>query len=122
MVSAKSIGKGILLVFVMLAALVSVVSLMYIALYIYAIILGAIFGVVNDGNLPVTDATTVFLNETETSYFTVAGNVTSGAEFAGSLIPIAVVILVFSGLIVLGYFGYEHLKKKGKGGQGGMSF
>ena len=119
--NAKSIGKGILLAFVMLAALVAVVSLMYIGLYIYAIVLGSIFEVVNTGNLPVTTGTESFLNDTELSYFAVAGNVTSGAEFAGSLIPIAVVILVFAAFIVLGYFGYSKLKK-GKSGKGGMSF
>ncbi len=115
--NGKGISKGIIAAFIMLATLVGIIGGLYLAQYVYAIVLGSVFEVTNTGSLPITNETTTFLGTAESSYFNTSTSVLDGASFAGSLIPIAVILLVFGALLVGGWMLYNRYKdKKGGGG------
>lgn len=61
------------------------------------------------GTVPLTRGTRNFLTTTEGNYFSTSSFVNNGALFAGGLIVVAVVLVIFGGVLVFGR------KKKGKG-------
>lgn len=115
----SKVSKGIMGAFLMLLGLVAVVGGLFLTQYIYAIILGSVFQVVQNGSLPVTASTTTFLNTTESSFFSVTGYINSGAAFAGGLIAVGVILIVFGGFVALGYGAYRKYKKGRSGGDMG---
>lgn len=64
----------------------------------------------NPGSVQVTGGTRNFLTSNENSYISTAGFINSGSLFAGGLIVVAIVLVVFAGILQLG--------KKPKGGKG----
>jgi len=108
--NGKLIALGILAAFGLLVGIVGIVGGLYMSTYIISIVLGSIFQVAVNGSLPVTNGTLEFMKDTEVSFFQVTGNVLTGAEFAGTLITIAIVLIVFAGLVIGGYAGYKALK------------
>lgn len=64
----------------------------------------------NPGSVQVTGGTRNFLTANEASYISTAGFINSGSLFAGGLIVVAVVLVVFAGILQFG--------KKGKGEKG----
>ena len=112
------IGKNIVKAFAVLAAIVGVIGALYLGLFLVTLVLGVIFGVVLDGSISVDTATNTTLTSVQGNFSSTVGDVTSGASIAGSLIPVAIVLIVFAGLVVLGVAGYKYAKK-GKGGSGG---
>ncbi len=86
---------------------------MFLGLFIVALIIGIIFGVVLDGTISVDNSTNTTLTAIQANFTTVVGQITAGASLAGSLIVVAIVLIVFGGLFMYGYKAY---KKKGKSG------
>jgi hypothetical protein len=68
-------------------------------------------------DVPISEDTRDFLSDTETSYFGNTNSVLSGVSFGASLIPIAIILLVFAAFIVGGMYVYR--RYKGKGGDMG---
>jgi len=112
------IGDNIISAFVVLSAIVGVIAGLYLGLFLVALVLGVIFGTVLDGSISVDTNTNTTLQNIQGNFSSTAGDITTGAGIAGSLIPVAVVLLVFAGIVVLGYMGYKAHKKKG-GNMGG---
>lgn len=107
------IRQGIIGSFVMLAGLVALVGGVYLAQYIWSIVLGSVFYAVNNASLTVTSATNTHLGTLETSFFSNSTLINNGVTFAAGLIIVGVVLVVFGGLI---YAGYKKVKGGGKGG------
>lgn len=112
------IGANIIKAFQVLAIIVGVVGAVFLGLFILALILGIIFGIVLDGSISVDTSTNDTLTMIQGNFTTVVGQITTGAQVAGSLIVVAVVLLVFGGIFAFGYSKYQSYKK-GKGGSGG---
>lgn len=106
---AFKIDKGILGAFLMLLGLVGLIGGLFFLQYIYGIVLGSVFQTVQTGGLNVTVATELFLNNTESDFFTTIGYVNTGAKFAGTLITVAVILIIFGAFLTMGRKG-----KKGK--------
>jgi len=111
------IGNNIVKAFMVLVAIVGVIGGLFLGLFLIALILGVIFGTVLDGSISVDTNTNNTLGAVQGNFSNTVGDITSGAAIAGSLIPVAVVLIVFAGLVYLGYKGYKGYK--GKGGDGG---
>lgn len=107
----KQIGKGIVAAFGILAAIVGGIGSVYLIAYVIAIMLGSVYKTAQSGDLPITNATNTTLGTMETGFNTAITSVNSGTTFAASLIPVAVVMVVFGGIAVLGYVGYKKYKK-----------
>lgn len=108
------IDKGILGAFLMLVGLVALVGTLYFSQYIYAIVLGSVFQAVNGSGINITGATTNFLGTTEANFFSTVGFINNGALFAGGLIVVAVVLIVFGAILAMG--------RKKSGGKGDMGY
>lgn len=63
--------------------------------------------------LRITQSTREALRGTESTYFSTANYINSGASFAGALISIAVIMIVFGGFLALGYGAYKKYYKRG---------
>ncbi len=113
----NQIGKNIVDAFKMLAIIVGVVGGLFLGLFIIALILGIIFGLVNNGTIPVDANTNQTMINLQGNFSNIVGQITGGASTAGSLIVVAVVLIVFGGLVYWGYTKYK--KGKGNSGQGG---
>jgi len=111
----KSIGKGIISAFAVLGAIVAGIGAVYLLAFVYTVVLGSIFNVAQTGDLPITTGANTTLTTMETGFNSAVTSVNSGTTFATSLIPVAVVLLVFAGLVAGGVYGY----KKMKGGNSG---
>ena len=113
------IDKGILQSYLMGGVLVALVGTAFILMYIWSIVGGSIFYVVENNSLPVTSGTETFLGETETSFFENLGYVKTGLGIAGALIAVAFVLMVFAGFIMMGKGYYKKIKSgSGKGDMG----
>ena len=114
----SKVGSNILKAFGILGVIAGAIRAIYLILFVVTIVLGSVFKVAADGSLPITDGANTTLTTLETSYNTVIGSVNTSTEFAGSLIPIAIILIVFGGVVVLVYMGYKSYKDK-KGGDMG---
>lgn len=54
------------------------------------------------GGIDVTAATQTFLSNTEADFFTTSGYVNNGAKFAGTLITVAVILIIFGAFLTMG--------------------
>ena len=113
------IGSNIVKAFMVLVAIVGVVGGLYLGLFLISLVLGVIFGTVLDGSISVDGNTTATLTNVQGNFSSTVGDITTGAGIAGSLIPVAVVLVVFAGIVVLGYYGYKKYRSGKSGGQGG---
>ena len=113
------IGDNIVKAFTALVAIVGVIGGLFLGLFLIALILGVIFGTVLDGSITVDSNTNTTLTNVQGNFSTTVADITSGAGIAGSLIPVAIVLIVFAGLVYLGYQGYKRYKGKKGGGMGG---
>lgn len=109
------IGKNIVMVFGVLALVMGGIVSLYMIAYVGTIILGSVFQTAASGDLPITTGANTTLTTLQTGFNTAVTSVNSGSTFATSLIPVAVILLIFAGVVVIGYLGY----KKFKGGSGG---
>lgn len=116
----EKIGKNIVAAFLALVAIVAVIGALYLSLFLITLILGVIFGVVLDGSIAVDSNTNTTLTQVQGNFSATVGDITTGAAIAGSLIPVAIVLIVFAGVVYLGYKGYQ--KYKGKGGSSGGGY
>ena len=112
----NKIGKNILIAFGILVAIAGTVGAIYLTMFVVTIVLGSVYKVAEDGTLPITDGANATLAGLETSYNTAIGSVDSGAIFAASLIPIAVILIIFGGIVALGVVAYKKRKDKNDGG------
>jgi len=112
------IGDNIIKAFLVLVSIVGVIGALFLGLFLISLILGVIFGTVLDGSITVDSATNSTLTNVQGNFSSTVADITSSAGIAGSLIPVAIVLVVFAGLVVLGYKGYKGWKGKG-GSQGG---
>jgi len=112
-----SISKGIINAFKVLGVLIGLIGIGFVVLFVYLVITGSIYEVAQNGTLPITNGTNVTLAQAEAGLQTTYGYVIDGFIFAGSLIAVAVVLLVFGGFIYGGYWLYKSAKgDKGPGG------
>lgn len=116
--SGKAIGKGILEAFAVVGAVVAVLAGLFISLYVVTIVLGALFNLTST-TLPISTAAATYLTNISTAFFTVANSLLSAVTFAGTLMPIAIVLLVFAGAGFGVYAGYKKYKKSKGGGDMG---
>ena len=112
------IGQNIIKAFMVLVGIVGVIGGLFLGLFLVALILGVIFGTVLDGSITVDSNTNTTLTQVQGNFSSTVSDITSGAGIAGSLIPVAIVLVVFAGLVYLGYKGYQKYKSKG-GNMGG---
>lgn len=106
----SKIGGNVLKAFAVLAGILGGIGALYILGFVITVVLGSIFQTTVDGSLPITSGANTTLTSMETSFNTAVGSVTDGAEFATSLIPVAVILLVFGGVVAVGYVGYKKFK------------
>ena len=108
----KGLTTGLLAIGVLLGGYVGLA----ITMYVVGIVLGILFDVGTtlglDGN------TTEFLGNVSSNWYEFAGSLLSGTSLIGTLVQVAIVIVVFGGFIYLGYKGY----KKFKGSKGDNSY
>lgn len=118
---ADDIGKNIIGAFKMLAIIVGLVGALFVTSFIIVLVVGVLFNVVSAGSLNVTNASETQLGAVEAGFHTVMGTIITSAGFAGSLIVVAIVLLVFAGLGMWGYGQYKKVsgrKTRGKGDLG----
>lgn len=113
----SKIGDNIKKAFLVLVGIVGIVGALFLGLFLTALVIGVIFGTVLDGSISVDSATNTTLTNVQGNFSSTVSDITSSASTAGGLIPVAIVLIVFAGLVVLGYSGYKSYK--GKGGKGG---
>lgn len=113
----NKIGGNIIKAFAILGAIVGIIGSLYLGMFLITLVLGVIFGTVTSGDITVDGNTSITLAAVQRNFSSAVGDVTTGTSIAGSLIPVAIVLLVFAGIVVLGYTGY----KSYKGGSGGQS-
>ena len=105
----KGLIQGLIAVGILLGAYVGFA----ISMYIVAIVFGILFQV---GETLGLDNTTVeFLGNISDNWYTFATNLLTGANLVGTLVQVAIVIVVFGAFIYIGYKGYQKLGKKGRG-------
>ena len=108
----KGLTSGLIAIGILLGSYVSFA----ISMYIVGIILGILFNV--GTTLGLDNKTLEFLSNVSENWYTFATSLLTGANLVGSLVQIAIVIVVFGGFIYLGYKGY----KKYKSGSGDNSY
>jgi len=121
-IDGDKIAKGITIAFLVVLGIATIVGTLFMVLYIITLILGVLFALASGGSLPVSNNTTVLLASLENAFSTVLNSLITSTIFAASLIPIAIILLVFAG-VFLGVQAYKKWSKGGKGGSGGdMSY
>ena len=105
----KGLVQGLVAVGILLGAYVGFAISMY--------IIGIVFGILFDvgTTLGLDNQTLDFLSNVSDNWYTFADSLLAGANLVGTLVQIAIVIVVFGGFIYLGYKGYQKYGKRGRG-------
>jgi len=93
------IDKGIMTAFALMVAIVGVLTTFFLSEYVSAILLGSVFQTTTAGSIPITSDAQTFLGTAEDDFITVFGYVNTGVKFAGALITVVAVILVFKAFL-----------------------
>lgn len=113
----EKIGSSLVKAFKMLGTIVGVVGGVFLALFLIYLILGIIFNLVLSGTISVDATTNSSLTKIQGNFSSLGDSILSGMSLTGSLIVVAVVLIVFGGLV---YLGYKEIKKRrGNQGMGG---
>jgi len=109
-----SIMKGILDAFKMLALVVALIGGIYLSLFVVTLVIGVVFNLALAGSINVSTATITSMNNTFNSFTTMITVISTALAFTGSLLTVAIVLLVFGGIFAV---GKEKYKKSSKGGE-----
>lgn len=108
---SKNIQKALMTVL----AVVGIIGMLAITPYIYTLIVGTLFDAGTDSGILTEDSITYNLTQDiEGNFASNMGKVNSAAAIGLNLLIVAVVLIVFAGIV---YFGYK--KMKGSGGNKG---
>ena len=105
----KGLVTGLVAIGILLGAYVGFAISMY--------IVGIVFGILFDvgTTIGLDNQTLDFLSNVSDNWYTFADSLLSGANLVGSLVQVAIVIVVFGAFIYIGYKGYKKLGKRGMG-------
>lgn len=111
----SKIGDNILKVFQVLLTIVGVIGAFFLSLFIITLVMGIIYNLVTGGTISVDSATNTTMSMLSGNFSSMVGSLVTAAGTTGSLIIVAAVIIVFGGLVVLGYKGYKSYKNRNQG-------
>lgn len=107
------IGKNIIEAFKILGIIMAIIGGLFLGAFIITLVLGTMFYAVQGGNIPVTNASNTTLTSIETGFNSNVSTIVSAAGFAGQLITVAIILLVFAGIGIWGYQKYKGNKSSG---------
>lgn len=105
---SKNIQNALLTVL----AIVGIVGMLAITPYIYTLIVGTLFDAGTDSGILTADSITYNLTQDiERNFASNMGKINSAAGIGLNLLIVAIVLIVFAGIV---YFGYKKMQEKGK--------
>lgn len=108
----QPIMKGILDSFKMLGIVLGLIGGTYLLLFVITLVLGVVYNLALGGTINVSTATLTLMNNSFTSFSTLVTVVNGALTFTGSLLTVAIVLIVFGGLFA---FGSQAVKKTKQG-------
>jgi len=112
MMDGSNVTKGLLQGLKVIGLLLGGIVTFVFGAFIVGIVLGFLFEVA--GDLGLDNTTVEFLGNVSSAWYNFAGSLIAGTNLVGNLVQIAIILVVFGGLIGGGYMLY----KKSKGNKG----
>jgi hypothetical protein len=96
----------------MLGIVLGLIGGTYLLLFVITLVLGVVYNLALGGTINVSTATLTLMNNSFNSFSTLVAVVNTSLTFTGSLLTVAIVLIVFGGLFA---FGSSAIKKTKKG-------